>query len=139
MAADALERIKSSINRGIATISVKTSSSLEKSKIKTHIDSLTREIEKDLLLLGSEAYQVWRSEAQDYTALNSRFEAIRYKQEEIDRLTEELSNIDERDNQILGTADRPEETAPKFVCENCGAEYDAPAKFCRKCGNKMAE
>lgn len=42
MANDAFEKFKKSVNRGITTISIKTSSSLEKSKIKLHMDSLEK-------------------------------------------------------------------------------------------------
>ena len=139
MAGDALEKLKSSFNRGITTISVKTSSSLEKSKIKTHIESLTRDIERDIRLVGEAAYKIWSTQDGDFAVLNERCAAIKSKQEEIERLNEELASIDERDNQILGTTERPEEAAPKFICTNCGAQYDSPVKFCRKCGNKMAE
>lgn len=139
MAADAFEKLKSSFNRGITTISVKTSSSLEKSKIKTHIESLTREIERDIQLIGEEAYKIWSSEDSNFTVLNERCAAVKSKQDEIARLNEELASIDERDNQILGTTERPEEAAPKFICTNCGAQYETSVKFCRKCGNKMAE
>lgn len=139
MAADAFEKLKSSFNRGITTISVKTSSSLEKSKIKTHIESLTRDIERDIQQIGETAYKIWSDEEKDFTVLNERCAAVKSKKDEIEKLTKELESIDERDNQILGTTERPEEAAPKFICTNCGAQYETPVKFCRKCGNKMAE
>jgi rubrerythrin len=139
MAADAFEKLKSSFNRGITTISVKTSSSLEKSKIKTHIESLTRDIERDIQQIGETAYKIWSDEEKDFTVLNERCAAVKSKKDEIEKLTEELESIDERDNQILGTTERPEEAAPKIICTNCGAQYETPVKFCRKCGNKMAE
>lgn len=138
--ADAFENLKSAWNRGITTISVKTTSSLEKSKIKTHIDSLTKDIEKDMLAVGEAAYKIWETGTDDFTALYERYEAIRRKQEEIAHLNEELSAIDARDSQILGTTERPEEVAtPKCVCPGCGAQYETPVKFCRKCGTKLAE
>jgi ribosomal protein L40E len=142
MAGDAFDKLMSSFNRGITTISVKTSSSLEKSKIKTHMESLARDIEKDLHLVGEEAYKIWGSETQDYSALNERFEAIKRKQDEITRLEADLAAIDERDSQILGTAERQEAVAvatPKLVCSNCNAQYETAVKFCRRCGNKLAE
>lgn len=139
--ADAFQNLKSALNRGITTINVKTSSSLEKSKIKTHIESLTRDIERDLSAVGEAAYKLWTDNSQDYSSLQSYFEAIKNKHEEIARLNEQLDSIDDRDNQILGnTAQEVRETvAPKFICTNCGSQYGNPVKFCRKCGNKMAE
>ena len=159
MANDVFQKFKSSVNRGITTISVKTSSSLEKTKIKTHIDSLTKEIEKCTYHIGEQAYAIWNSGKTDYSELNALFESIKQKQQEIEELTENLSTIDERDSQILGNvkneyqAEQQEQpvaqttvptqaevapTANKGVfCSQCGTFYDAPVKFCRQCGNQM--
>lgn len=141
MAGDAFQKFKSSVNRGIATISVKTSSTLEKSKIKTHIESLNREIEKDLTLIGDAAYKIWSSGETDFSGLFARFEIIKNKYKEVEDLTVQLSAIDERDNQILGNnvVEEAEESIPKYICTKCGTQYEAPVKFCRKCGNKMEE
>ena len=76
------------------------------------MESLARDIEKDLHLVGEAAYKIWGTETQDYSALNERFEAIKRKQDEITRLEADLAAIDERDSQILGTAERQEEIAP---------------------------
>lgn len=139
--ADAFQNLKSALNRGITTINVKTSSSLEKSKIKTHIESLTRDIERDISAAGEAAYKLWADNSQDYSSLESYFETIKDRYDDIARLNEQLNAIDDRNNQILGnTAPEVREVArPKFICTNCGAQYENPVKFCRKCGNKMAE
>lgn len=52
MAGDTFQKFKDSTSRVIAKISIKTSSSLEKSKIKMPIDSLTKEIKKCLRILA---------------------------------------------------------------------------------------
>lgn len=141
MAGDVFQKFKSSVNRGVTTISVKTSSTLEKSKIKTHIESLEREIQKDFTHIGEVAYKVWEDEKDDYSALNEWFESIKKKYEEITELTKQLSLIDERDKHILGTnsTEQPQESIRDYVCTNCGTRYEVPVKFCRKCGNKMEE
>lgn len=141
MAGDAFQKFKSTVNRGITTISVKTSSTLEKSKIKTHIESLNRDIEKDLIAVGEAAYKIWLSDNMDFSGLAAKFEIIKGKYKEAEDLTVELSSIDERDNRILGNsvAEEPEETLKKFICTNCGTQYDVPVKFCRKCGKKQDE
>ena len=141
MAGDAFQKFKSTVNRGITTISVKTSSTLEKSKIKTHIESLNRDIEKDLTSIGDAAYKIWSSGATDFSGLFAKFENIKSKYKEVEDLTIQLSSIDERDNQILGNTviEEVEDNTPKFICTNCGNQYEVPVKFCRKCGNKMEE
>lgn len=138
--ADVFQKFKSTVNRGITTISVKTSSSLEKTKIKTHIDTLNREIERELLAVGEAAYDIWSNGGTDFSSLSSSFETVKGKQNEIADLNKEIEAIDERDNQILGSSSAPEAPeAPRIICSGCGTQYDAPVKFCRKCGNKMAE
>ena len=140
--ADAFQNIKSAWNRGVTTISVKTSSSLEKSKLKTHIDTLNREVEKETFAVGEATYKLWISGSQDYSSLGTYLLSIKNKLDEIEQLNVQLASIDDRDNQILGNNPAPEvkeEALPKYICTNCGTQYDSPFKFCRKCGNKMAE
>lgn len=140
--ADAFQKFKSSVNRGIATISVKSSSALEKSKIKTHIESLNRDLEKELMLIGDVAYKLWSDGNSDFSSLNTRFETVKGKLAEIESLKAELESIDERDNQILGNNNTQPEVlneAAKYFCTQCGAQYETLPKFCRKCGNKMSD
>lgn len=137
--ADAFDKLKSSLNRGITTISVKTSSSLEKSKLRTHIDSLKNDIQKLYYEIGETSYNKWLNADPDCTALELLFEQIQSKQKSIAELSEELNAIDVRDSQILGTKTEKPASAPAITCPSCGAQYDVPVKFCRSCGFKMQE
>ena len=142
MAGDAFSKLGDSMSRAITKISVKTSSSLEKSKIKMHIESLTKDVQKMLVDIGEEVYSLWLQGNASNQSLAEKLEAVKQKKEEIAQLTVELNSIDERDNQILGTKteaeEKPEPAAPtKNCCPNCGSECDPAAKFCRKCGNKL--
>ena len=146
MAGDTLQKFKTSFNRGVTAISLKTSSSLEKVKIKTHIDSISTEIERMISNVGETAYSIWNSGETDFSSLNEQFSAIKQKREEIEQLQSEYLSIDERDNQILGTSSAevpapaaPAEQAVGIVCPNCGSNYSSPVKFCRKCGQKLQE
>ena len=143
MAEDFLSKLKSSVNRGVTTISVKTSSSLEKTKIKTHIESLTKDIEKTYSVIGEAAFKIYDLGSTDFSMLYDHFKMIQQKNAEIDALSAQLSAIDERDNQILGnSSEAPAQTSGSsavFTCNGCGAKYDSPVKFFRKCGNKMGD
>ena len=59
MAGDAFQKFGDSMNRAITKLSVKTSSSFEKSKIKMHIESLTKDVQKMLTDIGEEVYSLW--------------------------------------------------------------------------------
>lgn len=137
--ADAFDKFKSSLNRGITTINVKASSFSEKTKIKTHIDTLNSEIQKLFSEIGQTAFTKWQNGDEDTSALVSLYEQIQAKQDNIVELNNQLSAIDERDNQILGTKPAAPAAAPAIVCPSCGAGYDTPVKFCRSCGFKMPE
>ena len=142
MAGDTFQKFKSSFNRGVTAISVKTSSSLEKVKIKTHIDSINNEIQRTRSNIGQRAYNIWASGSQDFSSLQEQFVSVKQKKEEIQKLQEEYNAIDERDSQILGTAGAEEAQAaePKpgeKVCPKCGAICAETAKFCRKCGQNL--
>ncbi len=137
MAADMFNKFKSSLNRGITTISVKASSTLEKTKLKTHIDTLEKEIEKLYINAGELSYKIWKGEASDNEALKGYFEVISQKLDEICALEKEISEIDERGSEILGAEDSV--TEAKCVCPNCGAAYTEAVNFCRQCGSKMEQ
>ena len=148
MAGDAFQKFKSSFNRGVATISVKTSSSLEKVKIKTHIESIEKEIEHLISEIGENAYEIWETNDNDFSVLGEKCLVVKQKKDEIIQLNEAYNSIDERDGQILGTSVNEEnhevkETAPisneSITCPNCGSVYIQSVKFCKKCGQKLKD
>lgn len=144
MAGDTLQKLKSSLTRGVTAISLKTSSSLEKAKIKTHIESIKAEIDKSIVSVGEAAYAIWESGETDFSPLNESFADIKQKKDEIARLEETYESIDERDGQILGVTGEtppppPVPQAEGVVCPNCGATYAASVRFCRKCGSKIQD
>lgn len=132
MADETLQKFKSSLNRGVTAISVKTSSSLEKMKIKTHIESIQSEVQQSLFAVGEKAYTLWDGEAQDFQELIPMLEAIKAKKEEIVSLQESYDTIDQRDNEILGAT-----AAALPTCPNCQVEFPQGTKFCRQCGTKL--
>ena len=140
MAGDAFQKFKDSTSRAITKISVKTSSSLEKSKIKMHIDSLNKDIQKMTLDIGRDVYSLWKQGIDSTQSLTEKMQEIQQKEQQIDQLAAQLDSIDERDSEILGeTKESPVEEAvqSKPVCPSCGYAYEAAAKFCRKCGYKL--
>lgn len=142
MAGDAFKKFGDSMSRTITKISVKTSSSLEKSKIKMHIESLTKDVQKMLMDVGEEVYSLWMNGESSNQSLAEKLEAVKQKKNEIEQLSIELASIDDRDDEILGTKaeteQKSEAAAPqKPCCPNCGSEHEPAAKFCRKCGYKL--
>ena len=140
--ADAFEKLKSSFNRSVTAVSVKTSGSLEKAKLKTQIDALTSDVQRMMPALGEAFYLMWQKGDTDYSKLYEHLEVIRQKKEEIVALNAECAAIDQRNNQIIGSA--AENVVPTGsalvagnICPNCRSSYPENAKFCRKCGYKL--
>ena len=142
MTGDTFQKIGDSMSRAITKISVTTSSSLEKSKIKMHIESLTKDVQKMLTDIGEEVYALWLNGESSHQSLTEKLEAVKQKKNEIEQLSIELASIDDRDNEILGTKAEAEQKTEVVIpqkpcCPNCGSEHDPVAKFCRKCGHKL--
>ena len=137
---DAFSKIKTSVNRGIATVNIKTSSSMEKATIKTHIDSISGDISELTLSVGESCYKLWLEGSSDFTLLNEQLTTIKGKYLEIEQLKSDLITIDERGKQILGSNDKimkNQDEKLKYVCTKCNAAYDVPVNFCRICGQRI--
>ena len=81
--ADAFEKFKSSINRGVTAINVKTNASLEKAKIKTQIETIQNEVQGMMGAVGEAVFLMWQRGDAEYSKLNNHLEVIRKKKAEI--------------------------------------------------------
>lgn len=130
--------LKSSLNKGVTSINVKTTSMLEKAKIKTHIGTLSAEIGESQQRIGEKAYALWKKDALQTGLLLEELRRIDEKYEEIARLQQRMNEIDELSRQILGSSDGLTESAKsEYKCANCQAEYGASVKFCARCGFRI--
>ncbi len=135
---DAFGKFMSSVNKGIATINVKSASFSEKSRIKTHVDSLNQSIQQDYAFIGDLVYRLWESKGNNYIAIEERLEVIKSKYAEVANLNAQLAAIEARDNEILGNNQGQQQVvAGRFICSNCGAQYEVKVNFCRRCGKPI--
>ena len=131
------------IKRSFTSMSVKRSSSFEKSKLEMRMENLDADIERLILSIGEKSYENWVNGKDVTEGLMDAYESIKQKKAQIEELKREMEKIDERDSAILGvTVDdtkqtelTPEDTAT--VCPNCNARYEADVKFCRQCGTRL--
>lgn len=144
MAADAFSKLKSSINRGVTAINVKTSSSMEKARLKTQIENVQNEVQRMINAIGEAMYIMYEKGDEDYHRLDEHLAMIQQKKAEIVALQQEINAVDERSNQILGSAAQDNVAVPaapvamvNSLCPNCGTPFSEGARFCRKCGNKL--
>lgn len=140
LATNIFKKVLDTTNTTITKIGVKTSSSIEKSKIKMHIDVLNNQTEDLLKQIGENVYALWIGEADISQVDKVKLEEVRCKKSEIEQLAMQLEQISERDDEILGKKseyDIRDFSDDKMICPNCKLEYDKTAKFCGKCGYEL--
>lgn len=133
---DFFSRVKKNINKGISTVSEKSTLLLETAKIKGQIAKL--EDQRNLLFqdLGRNIYVAYGSDSLDEQFVAEKCDEIKAIEHAIMEKAEEL--------QALTEGDRPEPVEePAFEdkvgrCE-CGAELQPGARFCMNCGRQLAE
>lgn len=134
MEQNAFDMMKSKINKGITTVSLKTSSSVEKAKINTHIESLNGDIEVLKREIGEKVYVLWENDNFDLGKLTQELNNIKEKNTKICELKNQLSAIEDKENDILGKGNS---ISARSICQNCGMQYDQKINFCVKCGTKL--
>lgn len=92
------KKFKSSLNKGISTISTMTSNTIEKSKLNTQIDTLEKDIQKIYMSIGEDAYLDWKTDPNKYLEFTKDFEEVVESMEKIQELTIKLNSIGEEDN-----------------------------------------
>ena len=157
--------IKSTFNKGVTALNVKTTALLETAKLKTHIGTLNSEIDRLTVDLGRAVYQAWLAGAPAET--EPLCESIREKQLEIEELQQKMKEIEQEGKRILGAKEAKNPAAPSvlpppvppvppvsavppvppvppaapapvsFQCPACGALYSSAINFCTRCGSKM--
>lgn len=132
MEQNAFDMMKSKINKGITTVSLKTSSSVEKAKINTYMESLRGDIESLKKEIGEKVYTLWENDNFDLEKLTQELNTIKEKSIKISELKTQLAAIEDKENDILGKG-----VNSGSRCANCGTQYEQKINFCVKCGTKL--
>ena len=124
------------INKGIATLNVKTSTLMESSKYKTLIANKENEIHSLKQYIGEMVYL--NRSAFSLDMVNKQIAEIEEKYAAIEDLKKQLAVLVEYEKSILGT-DQGNENIPKIFCPACGTPNEVGSKFCEHCGNKIGD
>ncbi|MBR5361466.1 MAG: zinc-ribbon domain-containing protein [Lachnospiraceae bacterium] len=124
-----------SVNKGLATLNVKTSNLMETSKFKTAISSKESEIAALKKVIGETVYLNRNNFSMDM--IQEQISAIEEKYAAIEDIKKQISELEEKEKNILG-AGATHDTA-KIFCSQCGAPNEAGSKFCEKCGSKLEQ
>mgnify|MGYP000889080716 CR=1 FL=1 len=129
---DFIDRVKKNINKGISTVSEKSSLMLETAKIKGQIAKLEDRRSRLFQDIGSSVYATYGSGSLDEWFVAEKCDEIKAVEQAITEKTEEL--------QALTDGGKPEPVAKESParCE-CGAELQPGARFCANCGKQLVE
>lgn len=133
-----LDTMKSTISKGITTVTVKTSSSVEKAKLNTQISSVSKDMERLKQEVGNKLYVLWETDSFDISKVEEELNSIKEKKEKIHKLQDQLEELDAQANSMLGANGKETpQVSVACVCSNCGNQYEQRINFCVKCGTKM--
>lgn len=133
-----LDTMKSTINKGITTVTVKTSSSVEKAKLNNQISSVSKDMERLKREIGNKVFVLWETDSFDINKVEEELNSIKEKKFKINKLQEQLEELNAQANTMFGTNGKETpQVSMACVCSNCGNQYEQRINFCVKCGTKM--
>lgn len=123
-------KFKKSIDKGVATVSVKSNSMIEINKIKVHMDSLTDRIARKKVELGETVFNLYLEDIPNDEVVESLSEEIIELSNQLEEREKEIQAIKEEEEEILGSQDKT------HLC-SCGNQVPEGYSFCTKCGAKV--
>lgn len=131
-----LEKLKNTLDRGIATVSVKSESVVETSRIRAQLLSLQKQRADKVSQLGGEVYEMWNGGVENRERVEQLCGEIRGIERTIDEQDRRLAQVRAEEQQRLGGQPAAQ---PDVFCPACGAKNQAGARFCVSCGNRLSE
>lgn len=129
------EKIKGTLDKGVAAVSVKSEALVETSRTKTALNSARQRMAAEFGALGQTVYSLWRS-GQDITAITEELERIQDIENEIAELEKRLEQIKEEESRILNAPQAAPVSSGRF-CSNCGKPLASGSRFCGECGTPV--
>ncbi len=124
-----------SVNKGLATINVKTSNLMESSKIKTAIANKEAEIASIKANIGETVFLNRNNFSMDM--VSGQLSDIEERMAAIDQLRQQMKAMEDAEKDIIGKTTGA--GSAKIYCTQCGAPNDPGNRFCEKCGAKIID
>lgn len=124
-----------SINKGFATINVKTSNMVENSKLKAAMGNKEAEIAQLKASIGETLY-VNRANF-NMEMVQGYLDQIDTRKAEIEDIKAQIQKLEEKEKEVTGSNDQ--DMAPKIYCGKCGTPNNVGYKFCEKCGSPLEQ
>lgn len=130
------EKIKSGINKSVATVNVTSSVYLETSKCRVMIENNENSIRELTMKLGELVYRLWLQGQEDKASVETIAQEIKNKKQEIAALEARIREVESEKQIILNGTVRD---SAKHCCPNCGNPCLPDALFCGSCGFRLKE
>lgn len=133
------DNIKDTLNKGVATVSVKSETLVENSRIKSAIGGTQKKMDGALAVLGVKFYQLVKAGQAEAGALSAEVAELQGMEKEIQDLQARLEQIKEEESKILGSAaaKKPAAIPGGSFCTGCGKALAPGSRFCDECGKPV--
>lgn len=130
------EKIKKTIDRGVATAGVQSSTYLESTKLRAMIENVQNSVQQAKTEMGNTVYANWKNGNENTAYIESVCTNIRRMEEEIDGYKAQIEVLQAEKGRVLNAAAAASSSVSGIVC-SCGQVNNPNAKFCRGCGKPM--
>jgi len=127
--AEILDKLKEKFDKGVATVSVKSSTILESTKTRGFISTLKEQKQSSMEKMGIDVYSLYLNNELTMDKVLEMCQGIANIDDKIKEKLEELKNIQEEEKKLLGI----KENASTITCA-CGHAIPQNSKFCTNCG-----
>lgn len=131
-----LGRIKDSIDKGIVSMSVKSSTYLETEKLKTKVENTTGKIKAASMEMGAAVYEQWKVGAVKMDYIETMCGHMKEMENEIAGYQAQIDKLEQEKAKILGEEENSK--AGGCIC-TCGYRSEPGANFCVHCGKPLPE
>lgn len=134
--------LKEVLDRGIASVTVKSSTFLETSKYQNQINIAQQTISKLKSELAENLYLGWKEGRTLDAMITESCNSILEQEQQIEQFKQKIESLKAESQQVLGHQPEPAQQASApaqdvCFCASCGAKNKSAAKFCYKCGSRM--
>ena len=127
------DSIKDAFNKGVATVSIKSETLVESSRVKTAISTAQKRRDTEIAALGVKFYAAWKRGEITDSIFADDLQAIAQIEQEIAQQEERLVQIKAEEDKALNARTAPKAAAPRF-CTKCGKPLTPGSRFCTECG-----
>lgn len=132
-------KIKESIDKGIVSVSVKSSTYLEIEKLKTKAGNIAGKMDIAASEMGAAVYSQWKDGSVNMEYIETVCTHMKELEEEIAGYQAQIGQLEQEKAKILGgdgTVARAAGRGNGITCE-CGCVNEQEARFCINCGKPL--